>query len=84
MNKYLFKLILCSSLVSNNLAANTITWNLKSLYGITQAGFASINANAKNHFSIQPNDSIIVQIDAGTYSIGGNGQDGIVLILLAH
>lgn len=77
MNKYLFKLILCSSLVSNNLAANTITWNLKSLYGITQAGFASIIANAKNHFSIQPNDSIIVQIDAGTYSIGGNGQDGI-------
>ena len=79
MNKHLFILIFFIALILNNLAANTVTWNLKSLYGITQAGFASIIADAKKHFSTLPNDSIIIQIDSGTYVIGGNGSNGITI-----
>lgn len=59
--------------------AATIHWNLNSLYGVIQAGFASVITAAKNHFTTSPNDSIIVDIDSGTYNIGGNGSFGINL-----
>lgn len=74
-----FCIILLTGIDSNHLTANSVTWNLKSLYGITQTGFASIIKDAKNHFTYSPTDTITIRIDAGTYSIGGNGADGISL-----
>jgi len=59
--------------------ATTVEWNLQSLYGINQAGFASVIADARAHFLIAPNDVIIIKVDAGTYVIGGNGSYGIDL-----
>jgi len=58
-------------------ARSTVEWNLKSLYGINQKGFAKIISDAKAHFTKKPDDTIIVTIEAGTYTIGGNHEPGI-------
>ena len=55
----------------------TLNWNLNTLYGVTQNGFSSIILDAKNHFIGNPDDTIIINVDAGTYEIGGNGSNGI-------
>lgn len=57
--------------------ATTVSWNLNSSYGVTQTGFASIITDARNHFIVSPDDTITVLINAGTYTIGGNGNAGI-------
>jgi hypothetical protein len=59
--------------------ANTVVWNLNNLYSITQTGIANAISDARNYFSIHPDDSIIIQIDSGTYNIGGDGSYGIDL-----
>lgn len=66
-------------LVIHSSIATTITWNLNTMYGITQSGFSSIISDAKQHFNQSPNDTILIQIDAGTYEIGGNGSHGIAI-----
>jgi len=73
------KLILALLFLPFVLQATEIEWNLKNLYGVSQSGFASIISDAKSHFNTagQENDIITVTIDAGTYSIGGNGSHGI-------
>jgi hypothetical protein len=57
--------------------AAEIIWNLNTTYGVTQSGLSRTVADAKAHFFTNPDDKIIVTINAGTYSIGGNGKDGI-------
>ncbi|WP_443939099.1 hypothetical protein [Pedobacter sp. MW01-1-1] len=54
-----------------------VHWDLDSLYGINQAGFASVINKAKQHFATLPNDTIMIHIAAGSYTIGGNGGPGI-------
>ncbi len=49
------------------------------MYGVTQSGFSSIILDAKNHLISNPNDTVIINIDAGTYDIGGNGSNGIFI-----
>ena len=68
-----------ASLIYIQAGAAEITWNLNTIYGVTQAGFASIISDAKTHFLNNPDDTIIVTIDAGTYTIGGNNSHGINL-----
>jgi len=63
--------------------STTLNWNLNSIYGVSQSGFSSIILDAKNHFTATPNDTIIININAGTYNIGGNGSDGISISLLS-
>lgn len=57
--------------------STTVNWNLNTLYGITQNGFSAIILDAKNHLLSNPNDTVIINIDAGVYNIGGNGSNGI-------
>jgi len=59
--------------------ASTIIWNLNTLYSVTQTGIANAVTDARNHFALYPNDSIIIQIDSGTYNIGGDSSYGIDL-----
>jgi hypothetical protein len=57
--------------------ADTVNWNFNTLYGVSQNGFNTIIIDARNHFVVNPNDTIIVLIEEGTYYIGGNGSHGI-------
>jgi uncharacterized protein YjdB len=72
-------IIAFASLCLQSLNAKTVVWDLQSQYGITQAGIAEAISDARTHFSNYPNDTIIIEIAAGTYSIGGNGSHGINL-----
>jgi hypothetical protein len=69
--------ILC--LLAFQIKASIIIWNLNTLYSVTQTGIANAITDARNHFATYPNDSIIIQIDSGTYNIGGNNSYGIDL-----
>jgi len=62
-----------------SLKASTEVWDLQALYGITQDGIANAISDAKSHFSSNPNDTIIIEIAAGTYDISGSGSHGIDL-----
>jgi hypothetical protein len=64
----------------SSLLGNTITWDLKTLYGINQGGFALIINDARSHFQNSPNDTVVIDIDSGRYDIGGNGSFGINLV----
>jgi parallel beta-helix repeat protein len=61
--------------------AATVTWNLNSKFGgITQPGIARAIAEAKAHFVKEPNDTIVLEFDAGTYPLASpsNGDKGII------
>ncbi|WP_242085537.1 T9SS type A sorting domain-containing protein [Aestuariivivens sediminis] len=64
-------------LLTIQVPATEIIWNLNALYAVDANGFTAIIADARNHFTAYPNDTIIVQIDAGTYEIDGSGNIGI-------
>lgn len=72
-------LMICVLLISIKIEAVKVTWNLKTKYGITQTGFASIIAEAKTRLQSTPNDTIYVIIDQGKFNIGGNASYGILI-----
>jgi hypothetical protein len=59
--------------------ANIVTWNINSIYSVTQTGIANAFSDARLHFNNLPNDTVVLHINAGTDSIGGNGSYGIDL-----
>ena len=59
--------------------AATQNWDMAALWGISEAGFDSAITAARNHFLSKPNDTIIVNIAAGTHDI--TGADGISIDL---
>jgi len=64
------------------LFSTALNWNLNTIYSVTQSGFSSIISDAKVHFSTNPNDTIVININAGTYNIGGSGSIGIFISAL--
>jgi len=63
--------------------AATLNWDMQSLWGISEAGFDSAIKAAHDHFEVSPNDTIIINIAAGTYNITGTSTktvDGVVTV----
>jgi parallel beta-helix repeat protein len=61
-------------------SAAVLTWNLKTQYGgITQPNLARAIGDAKAHFLKSPNDTIVIEFDAGTYPLAAptNNDKGI-------
>ena len=71
-------IIILFLLIQSTLGFSTnLNWNLNSMYGVSQSGFDSIILDAKNHFATNPDDTIIINIDAGTYNVGDIGNSAI-------
>ena len=79
MKKTILLLYILACFISGEATAAKVIWNLKTKYDISQSGFASIISDAKDRLKNMPNDTIIILIDAGTYNIGGNGKEGILV-----
>ncbi len=69
-----------SEAVAPEPTSTTLVWNVAVKYGhITQASLQMAVDEARAHFKTSPNDTIIIQINAGRYAIGGTGGAGIAL-----
>lgn len=57
--------------------AETVTWNVKKIYGITTQGINKAVKDAQAHFKKAPNDQVVLEFDKGSYyldaNIEGNG-----------
>jgi len=61
--------------------ADTVTWNLVTKFGgITQATIAQAIAEAKINFIKNPNQTVVIEFDVGTYPLAApaNGDKGII------
>jgi hypothetical protein len=48
---------------------NETVWNLNSLYGVSETGFANAVSDAKTYFTTHPHDTLVIEINPGTYNI---------------
>lgn len=53
-------------------AAETLRWNIQKDYGISAEGVRQAVQAAKGHFRKSPNDTIVLEFDAGTYQLEGD------------
>ncbi|BCU76385.1 hypothetical protein [Luteolibacter sp. LG18] len=60
---------------SLNAGAETLRWNVQKQYGINADGIRKAVQEAKGHFGKEPNDTIILEFDAGTYNVEGKESD---------
>jgi len=57
---------------------DVVYWNVAQMFGgIDQAKIASAVSQANAEFASHPDRTVVLQFDAGTWSIGGNGQAAI-------
>lgn len=62
-----------------SLLADTLTWNVKKQYGITGKGLNTAIKDARKHFQLAPNDTLVLELDAGRYSLKPTpNQQGII------
>ena len=74
--KQILLVCLVGCLISGEGVAATVEWNLKSKYGgITQGAIARAIADAKAHFATDPDDTVVIQFDAGTYYLSAPSGD---------
>lgn len=68
--------------------AETITWNVRTRYGITQRGIARAIQDARAHFAGSPNDRVVLLFDAGTHCLdetgGGKGTIDLTDVKPGH
>ncbi|BCX48132.1 hypothetical protein HAHE_20400 [Haloferula helveola] len=55
--------------------ADTLRWNVQSEFGITAKGVGQAISKAKKHFGQKPDDTIVLEFDAGTYQLDGKDSD---------
>jgi hypothetical protein len=66
MSKY-WQAIVLASAIAMRTRAETVTWNVRSTYGITAPGIRHAIQDAKAHFVNKPNDVLILEFDQGSY-----------------
>ncbi|MFD0895719.1 right-handed parallel beta-helix repeat-containing protein [Luteolibacter ambystomatis] len=66
---------LMAGALSLSAGAETLRWNVQKQYGITADGIRKAIQAAKEHFSKEPNDTIVLEFDEGTYKVEGKDTD---------
>jgi len=54
--------------------AETVTWNVRTRYGVSAKGIRQAVHEAKAHFSKAPNDAVVLEFDAGSFFIEDKGS----------
>lgn len=68
-------ILLLGSMFSHQAHATTVRWNVQNEYGMTADGIRQAIQAAKGHFRKTPDDTIILQLDAGTFNLGGKDSE---------
>ncbi len=61
--------------------AETIVWNVQQKFGITAAGLQQGIEEAKTHFESNPDDTVVLEIDAGKFELKGASDRKGTLVL---
>ena len=64
-------------------SGGTLRWNIKADFGLSAEGIAKAVAAAKKHFRKSPNDTVVLEIDEGTYRLEGD-DSAVGTIDLSH
>ncbi|MGC4016980.1 MAG: right-handed parallel beta-helix repeat-containing protein [Luteolibacter sp.] len=67
--------MVATALLGLNAGAETLHWNVQKQYGITADGIRKAVQAAKKHFSKQPNDTVVLDFDAGVFKVEGKDSD---------
>lgn len=69
-----------SAAATTNATTAETVWNLNSMYGVTQAGFTAAINDAKNYFLTNPQDTLVIEIDPGTYPLSNDSGSTVGII----
>ncbi len=61
--------------------AETVVWNVKQRFDVTAAGLQQGIEEAKTHFQSHPDDTVVLEIDAGKYELKDDGEHKGTLVL---
>jgi len=71
--KHISTAILLTAILATTAHAETLSWNLRTRYGITADGIRQAIRDAKDHFNQAPNDVVVLEFDAGSFFLEDTG-----------